>query len=143
VEVRIDPTSNAKIGKHYPPTQKATVFENVDECVEGTPRSSDEPSGVCFGGFRPTKHVEEPRASARGAPLPQTFTSRKFKKGVCYNPYFTITKESIIEKTYSSENLPQPLSVSSRTDFAKEGEFLPFARCASACAASKGREGGI
>ena len=32
-------------------------------------------------------------------------------------PYFTITKESIIEKIYSSENLPQPL-------FAKEGEFL-------------------
>jgi len=23
---------------------------------------------VCFGGFRPTKHVEEPRALARGAP---------------------------------------------------------------------------
>jgi len=36
-------------------------------------------------------------------------------------PYFTITKESIIEKTYSSENLPQPL-------FAKEGEFLPFVK---------------
>jgi len=29
------------------------------------------------------------------------------------------TKGSIIEKTYSSENLPQPL-------FAKEGEFLFF-----------------
>jgi len=36
-------------------------------------------------------------------------------------PYFTNTKESIIEKTYSSENLPQPL-------FAKEGEFLPFVK---------------
>jgi hypothetical protein len=33
----------------------------------------------------PTKHVEEPLASARGAPLPQTFTSQKFKKGVCYD----------------------------------------------------------
>jgi hypothetical protein len=34
--------------------------------VEGTLRSSYERSGVCFGGFRPTKHVEEPWASARG-----------------------------------------------------------------------------
>jgi hypothetical protein len=50
----------------YPPTQKATVFETADECMEGTLRSSYERSGVCFGGFRPTKHVEEPRASARG-----------------------------------------------------------------------------
>ena len=69
----------------YPPTQKATVFETVGECVEGTLRSSYERSGVCFGGFRPTKHVEESRlravthfgvqarASARGGstlPLP-------------------------------------------------------------------------
>jgi hypothetical protein len=54
----------------YPPTQKATVFETVDECVEGTLRSSYERSGVCFGGFRPTKHVEEPRASARGGSSP-------------------------------------------------------------------------
>jgi hypothetical protein len=30
-----------------------------------------------------------------------------------------VTKESIIDQTYSSENLPFPL-------FAKEGEFLPF-----------------
>ena len=52
--------------KFYPPTQKATVFETVDECQEGTLRSSYERSGVCFGGFRPTKHVEELRASARG-----------------------------------------------------------------------------
>jgi len=29
-----------------------------------------ERSRVCFGGFRPTKHVEEPRALARGAPRP-------------------------------------------------------------------------
>ena len=28
-----------------------------------------ERSRVCFGGFRQTKHVEEPRALARGAPL--------------------------------------------------------------------------
>ncbi len=28
-----------------------------------------ERSRVCFGGFRPTKHVEEPWALARGAPL--------------------------------------------------------------------------
>ena len=40
------------------------VFETVDECVEGTLRSSHERSGVCFGGFRPTKHVEEPRLRA-------------------------------------------------------------------------------
>jgi hypothetical protein len=31
----------------------------------------------------------------------------------------TYNKESIIEKTYFSENLPSPL-------FAKEGEFLPL-----------------
>jgi hypothetical protein len=36
----------------------------VDGCVEGTLRSSYERSGVCFGGFRPTKHVEEPRLRA-------------------------------------------------------------------------------
>ena len=28
-----------------------------------------ERSRVCFGGFRPPKHVEEPRALAYGAPL--------------------------------------------------------------------------
>jgi hypothetical protein len=28
-----------------------------------------ERSGVCFGGFRPRKQVEESRALARGAPL--------------------------------------------------------------------------
>ena len=49
----------------YPPTQEATVFETMDECVEGTLRSSYERSGVCFGGFRPTKPVEERRATAR------------------------------------------------------------------------------
>jgi len=32
-----------------------------------------------------------------------------------------IAKESIIEQTYFSENLPCPF-------FAKEGEFLPFAK---------------
>jgi hypothetical protein len=32
-----------------------------------------------------------------------------------------VTKESVFEKTYRSENLPQPL-------FAKEGKFLPFAK---------------
>jgi hypothetical protein len=39
------------------------------------------------------------------------------------NPFFQIeiTKESIIEKTHCCENLPLPLSVSSRTDFSKEG----------------------
>ena len=42
----------------------------MDECEEGTPRSSRERSGVCFGGFRPPKQVEEPRVLARGAPLP-------------------------------------------------------------------------
>jgi hypothetical protein len=39
----------------YPPTQKATAIETVDECVEGTLRSSYERSGVCFGGFRPNE----------------------------------------------------------------------------------------
>ena len=48
----------------YPPTQKATAFEAGDECVEGTLRSSYERSGVCFGGFRPTKQAEEPRLRA-------------------------------------------------------------------------------
>jgi hypothetical protein len=48
-------------------------------------------------------------------------------------PYFTITKESIIEKTYSSENLPQPL-------FAKEGEFLPFVKSVR-LATEGGKEG--
>jgi metallo-beta-lactamase family protein len=33
-------------------------------------RSSSERSGICFGGFRPTKHVEEPQASARGGFTP-------------------------------------------------------------------------
>jgi len=32
-----------------------------------------------------------------------------------------VTKESRIEKTYPSENLPSPL-------FTKEGEFLPFVK---------------
>jgi hypothetical protein len=51
--------------------KKPRSFETVDECVEGTLRSSYERSGVCFGGFRPTKHVEEPRASARGGSTPE------------------------------------------------------------------------
>jgi hypothetical protein len=33
----------------------------------------------------------------------------------------SITKESIIGKTYCSQNLPYPL-------FAKEGKFLPFVK---------------
>ena len=41
----------------------------MDEFEEGTPRSSRERSGVCFGGFRHPKQVEEPRVLARGAPL--------------------------------------------------------------------------
>ena len=48
----------------FPPAQKATVFDTVDECVEGTLRSSYERRGVCFGGFRPTKHVVERRLRA-------------------------------------------------------------------------------
>jgi len=36
------------------------------------------------------------------------------------HPLF-VTTESIIEQTYCSENLPQPL-------FAKEGKFLPFVK---------------
>ena len=35
--------------------------------------------------------------------------------------FLRFTKESIIEKTYGCENLPQPL-------FAKEGEFPPFVK---------------
>jgi hypothetical protein len=44
--------------------QKATVFKPVDEGVEVTLRTSRERSGVCFGGFRHAKHVEEPRLRA-------------------------------------------------------------------------------
>jgi flagellar biosynthesis chaperone FliJ len=51
--------------------KKPRSFETVDECVEGTLRSSYERSGVCFGGFHPTKHVEEPRASVRGGSTPE------------------------------------------------------------------------
>jgi len=40
----------------------------MDKCVEGTLRSSHERSGICFGGFRPTKHVEEPRLRALPSP---------------------------------------------------------------------------
>jgi len=35
-----------------PSYAEVMVFETVDECVEGTLRSSYERSGVCFGGFR-------------------------------------------------------------------------------------------
>ena len=48
----------------YPPTQKATTFKTVDECKEGILRGSYERSRVCFGGFRPAKHAEEPRLRA-------------------------------------------------------------------------------
>jgi hypothetical protein len=38
--------------------------------AEGVPfEALKERSRVCFGGFRPLKHVEELRALARGAPL--------------------------------------------------------------------------
>jgi hypothetical protein len=36
-----------------------------------------ERSRVCFGGFRPKKHVEEPWALSRGAPLPGNPFERK------------------------------------------------------------------
>jgi len=36
-----------------------------------------ERSRVCFGGFRPTKLVEEPRVSARGAPHMISLIPRK------------------------------------------------------------------
>jgi hypothetical protein len=52
------------VASSYPPTQKGTVFETVDESVEGILRSSYGLSGVWFGGFHPTKHVEEPRLRA-------------------------------------------------------------------------------
>ena len=50
--------------------------------------------------------------------------TEQISKGVCLqsdkNPKI-LTKESIIEQTFSSENLPSPL-------FAKEGKFLPFVK---------------
>ena len=45
--------------------------------------------------------------------LEALFLGLRTKKGV--------TKESITDQTYCSENLPQPL-------FAKEGKFLPFVK---------------
>ena len=63
----------------YPPTQKATIFETVDECVEGTLRSSYERSGVCFGGFRLTKHVEEHRLQPVGLHNSVGFQERRKK----------------------------------------------------------------
>jgi hypothetical protein len=55
-------------GALYPPTQKATVSQTVDECGESTLRSFE---GAQWGMLRRvplTKHVEEPRVLDRGAP---------------------------------------------------------------------------
>ena len=41
-------------------------LQTVDEGARVPYEAPKERSGVCFGGFRPMKHVEEPRASARG-----------------------------------------------------------------------------
>ena len=42
--------------------------------AEGVPfESSKRRNKVCFGGFRPLKHVKKRRALARGAPLPMLF----------------------------------------------------------------------
>ena len=71
----------------YPPTQKATVFETVDECVEGTLRSSYERSGVCFGGFRPTKHVEEPRLRAVTHFGVQALNLAWYRAGMGFSPW--------------------------------------------------------
>jgi hypothetical protein len=55
-------------------------------------------------------------------------------RGVWMNGF--LAKESTIEKTNHSENLPYPL-------FAKEGEFLPFVKLARTClpAGRSSREG--
>ena len=58
----------------YPPSQKATGFKTVDECMRVPLEAYKERSGVCFGGFRPSKHVEEPWALAPGAPLEKAET---------------------------------------------------------------------
>ena len=49
---------------YLPSYAESHGFRAVDVCVEGTLRSSYERCGVCFGGFRPTKHVEEQRLRA-------------------------------------------------------------------------------
>ena len=56
-------------GVLYPPTQKATVSQTVDECGESTLRRFE---GAQWGMLRRvplTKHVEEPRILDRGDPL--------------------------------------------------------------------------
>jgi len=51
----------------------------------------------------------------------QEFQDWNSKTGFRVKPGMTITKESIIGKTYCCRNLPPPL-------FSKEGEFLPFVK---------------
>jgi len=46
-----------------------------------------ERSRVCFGGFRPTKLVEESRGLARGAPLLRTSISLIFSPAVLITAY--------------------------------------------------------
>ncbi len=65
----------------YPPSQKATGFKTVDECEGGYPSKlissvvgyASEGSAclreAASAKAGPTKHVEEPWALARGAPL--------------------------------------------------------------------------
>ena len=53
-------------------------------------------------------------------PLPKASASESMIAPIT-EAAFEVTKESILEQTHSSENLPQPL-------FAKEGEFLPFVK---------------
>ena len=72
-------------GKSYPRTQKVAVSRTVDAVGHSLWRrtmnakrvpfeASKKLSGVCFGGFRPLKHVKERRALARRAPLPMLFS---------------------------------------------------------------------
>src|SRR4030042_5910143 len=49
-----------------PSCAESQGLQTVDECARVPYEAPKERSGVCFGGFRPMKHVEEPRASTRG-----------------------------------------------------------------------------
>ena len=54
----------------------------MDECVEGPFEAPKERGRVCFAGFRPTKHVEEPRALARGGSTAEDAFSLSPREGV-------------------------------------------------------------
>ena len=52
------------IGCGLPSCAESHGLQNVDECARVSYEAPKERSGVCFGGFRPMKHVEEPRLRA-------------------------------------------------------------------------------